>query len=549
MVSMKKMRLATKLILSFSIIVALTIILGVFAVTQLVRVNQTAADIGRDNLPSIVTLEKIAAGISTYRRSELQHVLSDTDQEWTEYEKKMANALAEEVKKNESSFEPLATAPEEKALVKEFKEGLESYLAKSKETLELSRQGKKQEAKALLRGDSLTQLNKARGAVEKLVALNIGQAKDALREGNALYISSRLWVIGLLIAVTLIAALVSASLILGITRPIKSVIDGLAEGSRQVASSSTQVSSASQQLAEGASEQAAAIEQTSSSLEEMTAMTKQNSDNAGQANRLMMEAGKTVEQANESMMRLTNSMGEISKAGEETQKIIKTIDEIAFQTNLLALNAAVEAARAGEAGAGFAVVADEVRNLAMRAADAAKNTATIIESTVKQTKEGSALVEKTSNEFQEVASKVVKSGELIAEITAASQEQTIGIGQINKAVAEMDKVTQQNAASAEEAASASELMNTQAEDMRWFVRELVSLVNGTVHNGRIESREPAAVKRTTSKVIQKTPGPKASIRSEDGSPVKQTRKSISRFKEEADPSRLIPFDADEHEDF
>ena len=178
------------------------------------------------------------------------------------------------------------------------------------------------------------------------------------------------------------------------------------------------------------------------------------------------------------MEKLTTSMGEISKASEETSKIIKTIDEIAFQTNLLALNAAVEAARAGEAGAGFAVVADEVRNLALRSADAAKNTAALIEGTVKKVEEGSGMVEKTSDEFSQVAASSEKMSELVAEIAAATGEQSEGIGQINKAVSEMDKVVQQNAGNAEKSASASEEMSAQAEQMKAFVEDLAMLVGG-----------------------------------------------------------------------
>lgn len=202
-------------------------------------------------------------------------------------------------------------------------------------------------------------------------------------------------------------------------------------------------------LAEAAQSQAAALEETSSSLEQMSSMTKQNAANANHANSIMKETKVVVNKANESMRRLSQSMTEISKASEETGKIVKAIDEIAFQTNLLALNAAVEAARAGEVGAGFAVVADEVRNLAMRAADAAKNTAGLIDETEKKVKDGTVLVKKTNEEFDNVAQSAGKVGDLIEEISAASNEQAQGIEQINKAVADIDRDTQKNAANAD----------------------------------------------------------------------------------------------------
>ncbi len=274
-----------------------------------------------------------------------------------------------------------------------------------------------------------------------------------------------------------------------ISRPINHAIEGLTEGAEQVASASSQVSSASQTLAEGASEQAAGIEETSSSIEEMSSMTRQNADNANQANVLMVETTRVVDEANRSMAELMESMREITAASEETAKIIKTIDEIAFQTNLLALNAAVEAARAGEAGAGFAVVADEVRNLAMRAAEAARSTANLIEGTVKRIKNGSEVVTRTNEAFAKVAVGAKKASELVGEIAAASQEQAQGIEQINRAVSEMDKVVQKNAASAEESASAAEEMNAQAETMKGFVSELVALVGGSNGNGISRSAE------------------------------------------------------------
>jgi methyl-accepting chemotaxis protein len=216
----------------------------------------------------------------------------------------------------------------------------------------------------------------------------------------------------------------------------------------------------SQTLSEAASEQASSLEETSSSLEEMASMTKQNAGNASEANRLMGASREVIEKADGSMGKLTGSMQEIAQASEETGKIIKTIDEIAFQTNLLALNAAVEAARAGQAGAGFAVVADEVRNLAMRAAEAAKNTTGLMEDIVRKVRNGEKLVGVTNEAFREITGSSLKVVNLIGEIAAASQEQFQGIEQVNKAVAQMNIVTQQNAAGAEELASVMAMFRT-----------------------------------------------------------------------------------------
>jgi methyl-accepting chemotaxis protein len=224
----------------------------------------------------------------------------------------------------------------------------------------------------------------------------------------------------------------------------------------------------SQGLSDAASAQAASLEETSSSLEEMTSQTKQNAGNAAQANNLMSTAQQVIEKANVSMNELTGSMKEIATGSEQTQKIVKTIDEIAFQTNLLALNAAVEAARAGEAGAGFAVVADEVRNLAMRAAEAAKNTSGLIEDIAKKIRNGEKLVGVTNEAFKEIMGSSGKVVQLIAEIAGASQEQSLGIDQISRAVAEMNNLTQQNAAGAEELASIMAMFRTNHDSSEIF---------------------------------------------------------------------------------
>ncbi|MBF0530556.1 MAG: MCP four helix bundle domain-containing protein [Deltaproteobacteria bacterium] len=325
----------------------------------------------------------------------------------------------------------------------------------------------------------------------------------------ALGTANTIMIIGLAIA-TLFGIFIAIIITRSITKPLTLAIEGLTEGADQVTSAADQVSAASQELAEGSSEQAAAVEETSASLEEMTSMTRQNADNASQANTLMGESKAVVTRAGSSMKEMTKAMSEISSSGQEIGKIIKTIDEIAFQTNLLALNAAVEAARAGEAGAGFAVVADEVRNLAQRAAEAAKNTASLIEGTITQINRGTELVRTADQAFTEVSIATGKVEELVGEISAASNEQAQGIDQINQAMTQMDQVTQKNAANAEETASAAEELNAQSSSMRDIVNEMALMVGTAMHAAAVKSRRaPARARaqalptaaRTTSRAV------------------------------------------------
>ncbi|MBL9139463.1 MAG: hypothetical protein JNK85_26575 [Verrucomicrobiales bacterium] len=299
-------------------------------------------------------------------------------------------------------------------------------------------------------------------------------------------LSTSLIFVSIGVMVIVILAVSAAYLITRQTnRSLVTVSTGLSTGADQTASAATQVSAASQTLAEGASQQAASLEETSASLEELTSMTKRNAESAARAKELADATLAAANSGTADMAEMKVAMEDLKVSSGEIAKIVKVIDEIAFQTNILALNAAVEAARAGEAGMGFAVVADEVRNLAQRSASSAKETASKIEMAIEKTQRGVTITAKVESSLTEISGKTRDMNVLVAEIASGSNEQRQGIEQINLAVSQLDKVTQSNAASAEESASASEELSAQAAAMRDSVSDLQRMVGGaTVSQGR-----------------------------------------------------------------
>jgi methyl-accepting chemotaxis protein len=280
-------------------------------------------------------------------------------------------------------------------------------------------------------------------------------------------------------AVALLAgAILLWAVTLWVVRPIIRIITSLKEGSSSVAAAAEQISTSSQTLAEGATEQAASLEETSAALETLTSMTTRNAEDAANAENIAHTAKESMEAAARDMGELTGAMADISEASQQTDKIIKSIDEIAFQTNLLALNAAVEAARAGQAGAGFAVVADEVRSLAMRAADAAHDTSQRIEATMVKARQAEEVVSRTNDSFNEVSQNSSEILELVLKIAQASQEQADGLGQLNTAARQMDHTTQTNAVHSEESAAASEELFSQAAGMDKDLGMLAAIIGG-----------------------------------------------------------------------
>jgi methyl-accepting chemotaxis protein len=292
-------------------------------------------------------------------------------------------------------------------------------------------------------------------------------------------VSSAWWIGIVLSALALAVAMLELFAVRGITQSLRTVTDDLAEGAAQIASAAAEVSSSSQSLSRGASEQAASIEETSASAEEVTSMTRKNAENSRSAAELMTKVDQRVSDGNRTLDRMVTSMTDITSSSDKISKIIKVIDEIAFQTNILALNAAVEAARAGEAGMGFAVVADEVRNLARRSAQAAKDTAALIEDSISKSNEGRARLQQVAQVIHSITESSAKVKTLVDEVNIGSQEQARGTEEIARALAQMDQVTQSTAANAEESASASEEMSAQAQSLNQIVEQLQTMVGGS----------------------------------------------------------------------
>ena len=384
---------------------------------------------------------------------------------------------AERMTKAVSEFVPLIETEEARRQMADLQKGIDKMLQNHRQLYALAAGGRTVEAAAFLGQAVASDADAVSVLTKGLVQLQNRLVAEAEKAAQASVARSR-WVTLVVIGLCFLVGAVVVFIVRQINRSLRQAVTGLSEGSEQMSSAASQVSSSSQSLAQGSSEQAASLEETSASSEEINSMARKNTENSRAAADLVTQSQQKFVETNQALEQTVTAMGEINAQSGKISKIIKVIDEIAFQTNILALNAAVEAARAGEAGMGFAVVADEVRNLAQRCAQAARDTASLIEESIAKSNDGKAKVDQVAAAIRAITEESTKVKTLVDEVNLGSQEQARGIEQIAKAITQMEQVTQKTAANAEESASAAEELSAQSETLKDVVERLTGMVGG-----------------------------------------------------------------------
>jgi methyl-accepting chemotaxis protein len=473
-----------RLVVGFATLLVIVVAMGAFGTMRLFSIRKSVERIVNDSLPGTAQSGQIASAVEDNYAHTLKYILAQSPAEEKAIDADMA-ATKVKITALMTEYEKTVTEPDDRKNFDLIRPAHDQFLrVRDDVVLGLIRQGKRQEALTAFHRELDPVYHDYLAKVEAVWDWNI---KAGAGVGAEIDTGVNSTVTGLAIA-SLIAVVLGGGIGFVIVRSTNSVlrttVTELRDGATQVVSAAGQVATSAQSLSQGATEQAASLEETSASMEEMASMTRKNAENATQAATLVTSVTKQVTDSNTALGQMVGSMAAIKESSNKVAKIIKTIDEIAFQTNILALNAAVEAARAGEAGMGFAVVADEVRNLAQRSAQAAKDTAGLIEESIARSQEGATNVEEVAKAISSITGSVASVKGIVDEVREASQQQTQGIDQVAQAIAQMEKVTQTTAATAEESAAASEELNAQAESSMLLIQQLETLVGGGTDDAR-----------------------------------------------------------------
>jgi methyl-accepting chemotaxis protein/methyl-accepting chemotaxis protein-1 (serine sensor receptor) len=478
MISQKSIQ--SKLLWTFGVVIAIAAGNSVYSWITVGSIREAVAREMGDSTKLLDQAQQVTTGIAIMRSSMRGISLFATQQKPEQAEKARAvfSATAEEMGKTVRAMEEGTSDPTDRAAVATIRTSLNRWIEDFREFAELNATGKADEATVL----TLKKTTPVMDALQKNAA-ELGRVSRIRQEQGSQRTMAAIERTRLLNGALLILLLciggVAVAVIFGLTKTLRAIIDELSGGSQQINLAAGQVASSSQSLAQGSSEQAASLEQTSASSEEINAMARKNAENSQAAAQMVTASQGKFAEANRKLEEMVVSMSEINASSGKIAKIIKVIDEIAFQTNILALNAAVEAARAGEAGMGFAVVADEVRNLAQRCAQAAKDTAALIEESIGKSSDGKAKVDDVAAAILGIIEEAAGVKELIEQVSVGSQEQTRGIEEVAKAIAQMQNVTQTTAASAEESAAAAEQLSAQSATLQDVAARLEAMAGGT----------------------------------------------------------------------
>jgi methyl-accepting chemotaxis protein/methyl-accepting chemotaxis protein-1 (serine sensor receptor) len=471
------MTVGKKISLACAALAMLTIILGTVSIWNAGRINTQVNLLATDALPGTASVGRLESLVMEQRLMVLRHLLMDTAEQKSQAESAVADAMST-FQAEMGAYEKTITQAHDRELLGKVAAPIEQFGRAWIRVKPLSRESKTKKAFDLWNAEGASAGIAASKAIKDLVELNKTQGEAFAAAAVEAGVSSRSWALMLLGFSIVSGGLLAFFLVRSINTALKQTVLELSEGAEQVASAASQVSASSQSLAQGSSEQAASLEETSASSEEINAMARKNSENSREAAGLVTGSQQSFVRTSQALEQTVGAMSEIHTQSGKISKIIKVIDEIAFQTNILALNAAVEAARAGEAGMGFAVVADEVRNLAQRSAQAAKDTAALIEESIAKSNDGKVKVDQVAAAIHTITEEFDRVKVLVDEVNQGSQEQTRGIEQVARAVVQMQQVTQTTAAGAEESAAAAQELNAQSEALKAVVARLSAMVGG-----------------------------------------------------------------------